>query len=108
MDTYASEANFGRLERAETLARDKGVTLPQLALAYVMNQPLDLYALVGCASGAEFSTNLEACALELSGDELRWLELGEPDAPALCSGRVYSSRTMRAGDEGLTVNALFQ
>lgn len=58
------------------LARDKGVSLPQLALAYVLNQPLELYALVGTQSGAEFRVNLEACALELSGDELRWLEAG--------------------------------
>jgi aryl-alcohol dehydrogenase-like predicted oxidoreductase len=37
------------LDRAEQLARDKGVSLPQLALAYVLSQPLDIYALVGCS-----------------------------------------------------------
>lgn len=72
--SYAYEENFRRLDRAEQMARDKGVSLPQLALAYVLSQPLDIYALVGCQSGAEFAANLEALALRLTNDECGWLE----------------------------------
>ncbi len=77
VSSYCYEENFGRLERAETLAQDKGVSLPQLALAYVTSQPLDIYALVGCNSGAEFEANLGALNLQLSEQECRWLESGE-------------------------------
>ncbi len=74
--SYGYEENFGRLDRAEQLAADKGVSLPQLALAYVLSQPLDIYALVGCSSGAEFAANIKALALDLTPDECGWLESG--------------------------------
>jgi len=74
--SYGYEENFRRLDRAEQMAADKGVSLPQLALAYVLSQPLDIYALIGCSSGAEFRANLEALALRLSEAERGWLEGG--------------------------------
>ncbi len=77
VSSYCYEENFARLERVEKLARDKGVSLPQLALAYVTSQPLDIYALVGCNSGAEFEANLGALNLGLSDDERMWLESGD-------------------------------
>ena len=74
VSSYCYEANFKRLERAEQLAADKGVSLPQVALAYVTSQPLDIYALVGCNSGMEFAANLAALSLNLSEAERVWLE----------------------------------
>lgn len=76
VSSYGVEDNFRRLDRAEQLAAEKGVSLPQLALAYVLSQPLDIYALVGCSTGAEFAANVEAMSLELTADECRWLESG--------------------------------
>lgn len=73
--SYCVEDNFKRLDRAEQLAQEKGLSLPQVAMAYVMSQPLDIYALVGCRSAAEFKANLEACSVALSPQELAWLEL---------------------------------
>lgn len=78
--SYAYEENFGRLDRAEQMAADKGVSLPQLALAYVLSQPLDIYALVGCGSGAEFADNIQALGLKLSDQERGWLEGGSSPA----------------------------
>ncbi|CAN5876010.1 hypothetical protein BH24DEI2_BH24DEI2_18410 [soil metagenome] len=72
--SYCVEANFERLERAEVLAEQKGLTLPQIALAYVLSQPLDIFALVGCNSGAEFKANLAALELKLTPEELAELE----------------------------------
>ncbi len=72
--SYCYEANFGRLERAEQLAQEKSVSLPQLALAYVLSQPLDIYALVGCNTAAEFRANLDAASLVLTPEERAWLE----------------------------------
>lgn len=78
---YYSEANFERLDRAGALAARKGVTVPQIALAFVMNQPLNLFALVGCATGEEFQANVDALDLVLTPQELAWLDL-KADNPA--------------------------
>lgn len=73
--SYCTDANFERLERAEALAKDKGVTLAQVALAYVMSQPLNIYALVGCRTIQEFRDNAAALSLTLMPAELAWLDL---------------------------------
>jgi aryl-alcohol dehydrogenase-like predicted oxidoreductase len=73
-ETYGSEANFQRLDRVETLAAQKALSVPQIALAYVLSQPLNIFAVVGCQTPAEFATNVAASELQLSPDELAWLE----------------------------------
>ena len=49
--TYCFEDNFARFDRARTLAEERGLSVPQVALAYVLGQPLDVFALVGCHTG---------------------------------------------------------
>jgi aryl-alcohol dehydrogenase-like predicted oxidoreductase len=66
IDAYATEANFKRLERAERLAAEKGLTAAQVALAYVINHPLNLFAVVGPTTGDRFNENLAACLLPLT------------------------------------------
>jgi aryl-alcohol dehydrogenase-like predicted oxidoreductase len=75
--TYCSEDNFRRMDRAKALGKEKGLTLPQVALAYVLNQDLNIFALVGSESGAEFADNAAASEIELSAEEMAWLEQGE-------------------------------
>ena len=74
--SYAGPENFVRLDRAAELAARKGVTVPQIALAYVFALGLNVHALVGCQTAAEFRANAEALALDLSPEEARWLERG--------------------------------
>ncbi|UCH27884.1 MAG: aldo/keto reductase [Trueperaceae bacterium] len=76
VSSYGYEPNFQRLERAQELAAAKGATVTQIAMAYVLNQPLDLFALVGCQTPEEFAANAEAMEIELSSGELTWLEEG--------------------------------
>jgi aryl-alcohol dehydrogenase-like predicted oxidoreductase len=57
------------------LAKEKGLTLPQVALTYVLSQPLNIFALVGCRSGAEFKANVEASQVRLTPEEMAWLDL---------------------------------
>lgn len=75
VESYCVEDNFKRLERAEALAKEKGLSLPQIALAYVLNQPLQIFALVGCQTSAEFAANVEASQLKLTNAEMAWLDL---------------------------------
>ncbi len=73
--SYGSDANFERLRRAETLAAEKGVTVPQLALAFILEQPLDVYAVTASRTPAEFAANVAALDISLARAELDWLDL---------------------------------
>lgn len=75
LHTYGSDENFERLRRAELLAAEKGVSVPQIALAYVLDQPLDTYAVVAARSKDEFEANQVALELPLTQAELDWLDL---------------------------------
>ncbi|MBI4556294.1 MAG: aldo/keto reductase [Candidatus Hydrogenedentes bacterium] len=75
MRCYGCDDNFQRLERAQILSKEKGATVPQIALAYVMNQPLTVFALVGCRSRGEFQDNMDALKIQLTPDEMAWLDL---------------------------------
>jgi aryl-alcohol dehydrogenase-like predicted oxidoreductase len=72
---YCHEVNFQRLDRAEILAKEKGLTVPQIAMAFIANQPLNVFALVGAASGEELRAAIAACEVRLSPEELAWLDL---------------------------------
>ncbi|MGH3148539.1 MAG: aldo/keto reductase [Rubrobacter sp.] len=76
VETYCYEENFERFDRARLLADEKGLTVPQIALAYVLDQPLEVFALVGCNTGEEFRANVAAGDLRLTPEELVWLESG--------------------------------
>ncbi|MGC9454179.1 MAG: aldo/keto reductase [Phycisphaerae bacterium] len=75
IESFGSKANYERVERAARLAEKKGLTIPQVALAYVLNQPLNVFPLVGCWSSEEFRANLDVLEIELSQEEIAFLEL---------------------------------
>jgi aryl-alcohol dehydrogenase-like predicted oxidoreductase len=77
--SYGSDENFGRLERAEALAKARGLTVPQIALAYSQNHPLELFSLVGCRTPAEFAQNSVALGTPLTPEDIAWLETGKGD-----------------------------
>jgi aryl-alcohol dehydrogenase-like predicted oxidoreductase len=74
--TYYSADNWERYRRAETVAARKGCSLRQVVLAWVLHQqPLDVYALIGPATVAELEECLGALQVELTPDEVAWLNL---------------------------------
>lgn len=75
VDVYCFGENWGRLERSKELAVQKGVSLPQIALAYVLNQPQDIYALIACWTPEEVADNIKALTVKLTPEELKWLDL---------------------------------
>jgi len=78
---YCSEENFQRLDRVQQLAKEKGATVPEIALAYIFNQGLDLYALTASANAEEFASSAKSLEIELTPEESAWLDLGA-DSPA--------------------------
>jgi aryl-alcohol dehydrogenase-like predicted oxidoreductase len=75
VSTYCTEHNFRRIDRAAQLAEEKGLTVTQIAMSYVFSVPLNIHALVGAATPAEFKANLEASETKLTPNEVAWLEL---------------------------------
>ena len=74
---YAYEANFQRLERAQQMATEKGVTLFQIALAYVINQAnLNIFAITGGRIPDEIRANVATLEIALSPEECLWLNEG--------------------------------
>lgn len=73
---YGYPQNFERLDRVKELAAKRGVTVPQIALSFVLSQPdLDIYALVGSANAAELQSNIAASEITLTPEEVAHLDL---------------------------------
>jgi len=72
---YCHEVNFKRLDRARELAARRGMSVAQIALAYVLNQDFNVFALVGAASREECAANEAASELSLTRAEMEWLDL---------------------------------
>ena len=77
IEVYGSDANFARLERALQLGRDKGgYSATQVALAWLLHQPLPLIPIIGPRNRDELASSFDALSLRLTPDETRWLESG--------------------------------
>jgi 1-deoxyxylulose-5-phosphate synthase len=75
---YGTDANYDRLERAESLGRDKGgLSAMQIALAWVLSRPFPIAPVVGPHTVEELESCVQALSLELTPKECRWLDLEE-------------------------------
>ena len=72
---YYSDENFERLRRAQILATRKNATVPQIGLAYVLQQPFPVIALVGPTTARHLNDALGALNVELNLNEMDFLEL---------------------------------
>ncbi|MEZ5557281.1 MAG: aldo/keto reductase [Pseudomonadales bacterium] len=73
--TWFADDNFERRDRAEALARRRGVELINVALAYVLCQPFPCFPLIGPRTLAELRSCVAALAIELAPEDLAWLNL---------------------------------
>ncbi|CAN5378044.1 aldo/keto reductase [soil metagenome] len=73
---YDNPENHARLERATKMAEEKGVTPYQIALAWTLNQPLNVFALVGPDTIEQLEMNMKTVDLKLTAGELFQLEHG--------------------------------
>lgn len=72
---YLYDSNIERLRRIEIIADELGISVPQLALAWVFNQPLNVLAIAGVKSTDHMKVNIEAMNVKLSRTQLDWLDL---------------------------------
>jgi aryl-alcohol dehydrogenase-like predicted oxidoreductase len=72
---WYSDDNFQRLQRAQELAKKKGVLTINIALAYVLSQPFPTFPLIGPRSLHELLTSLPALDINLTEQEVKWLNV---------------------------------
>ena len=73
---YVCPENFERLRRCEVLAREKGLTVAKVAMAWIFNQrALDVYALTAPTRREHMRENVESSEITLTEAECRWLDL---------------------------------
>ncbi|WP_258171379.1 aldo/keto reductase [Paenibacillus sp. R14(2021)] len=70
-----SEENWERKRRAAELAAKYGVTANHIALAYVLNQPFPVAAIIGPQTPAELQDSVKALPVILTPGERAWLNL---------------------------------
>lgn len=74
-NSWYSPDNFKRRERAFELAKRKKVAPINIALAYVLCQPFETFSLIGPRQLSETRTSLPGLSVELTPEELAWLDL---------------------------------
>jgi predicted dehydrogenase/aryl-alcohol dehydrogenase-like predicted oxidoreductase len=72
---FGSPANAERRNRAEQLAKQRGVSPHNIATAWVLAQSFPSLALVGPRSPGEIASTLPGLAVKLSPAEVSWLNL---------------------------------
>src|SRR5262249_8251588 len=71
---YGSAPNVARRERVRALARERGCTSVQIALAYLFSQPFPVSAVVRTSTGEKMREDLRAAAMRLTAAEGQALE----------------------------------
>ena len=71
---YYSKENIEKLRRVEELAKSKAASVSQIALAYLLCQELTVYPIIGFSKESHLKDNLGALELELTMDEITYLE----------------------------------
>lgn len=77
---YCGETNFQRLDRAREMARAKGVSVAQIAVAFSLSQPMNLFLLVSSLTRDQFAANAAAVEMALTPQERDYLDL-KADSP---------------------------
>ena len=72
---YCSEDNFRRLDRASELAAEKGVVIAQIALAFLIRGPLNVFPLMAAWTVEQAADNAGACDFELTEADVAYLDL---------------------------------
>ncbi len=72
---YVCEENLERLRRAEKLAAEKGITVGQVNLAWILAQPLTCCPIFSPSTVEHLLENLKGLDVKLTEEEIMWLNL---------------------------------
>jgi aryl-alcohol dehydrogenase-like predicted oxidoreductase len=81
MDLVMNDDTLEAVQRLVPIAEGEGLTLPQLALAWVLRRRELASAIVGASRPEQVHANASASGIDLSGDVLSAIEEALGDAP---------------------------
>ena len=76
---YACPENFERLRRCERLAEMKNCSVPQIAMAWIYNQKMNVFAVVSTTNPKRMEENIAALSISLTENECLYLNLERED-----------------------------
>jgi aryl-alcohol dehydrogenase-like predicted oxidoreductase len=74
MSEYLEEDVLQRVQRLRPIAEDLGVTMPQLALAWILRESNVASAIVGASRPEQLKDNAAASGVRLEDETLRAIE----------------------------------
>ena len=86
------EKNKNKVALLEEIAREKGCTTSQLAIAWVLHRGNDILPLIGTTKRSRLHENLAATKVKLSNEEIKWLSDAFPEGAF--SGHRYAEQQM--------------
>lgn len=75
INNYICDENFEKLKRVEILAKMKNSSVSKIAMAWVLNQPLNIFAVTQSRSIDRMASTISALDIKLNENELKWLNL---------------------------------
>jgi len=75
LDEYYFPDNIERLRRCEQLAKNYGVTVPEIALAWELKQPMRVFPIISPSRVEHLEKNILALDLKLTDEQCLWLDL---------------------------------
>jgi aryl-alcohol dehydrogenase (NADP+) len=91
-DMYFSDSDFAVLEATQAVAREKGVSSAQVALAWLLHQPAVSAPIVGATKMKHLEEAIAAVDIELSAEEMRRLEEPYVVHPVLMPGAAQAQK----------------
>lgn len=74
MNGMLTETTFTKVEQLEKIAKELEITLPSLALAWILRQPNVSSALIGASRPSQVEENVKAVEIELTSDVIEKIE----------------------------------
>src|ERR671937_2547953 len=74
MDRFRDDDVLEAVQRLRPIAAELGITMAQLALAWVLREPTVASAIIGASRPEQVEDNLAASGIELDGDTLRAID----------------------------------
>jgi aryl-alcohol dehydrogenase-like predicted oxidoreductase len=74
---YATAVNEARFRRVQQLAKASGLSTTELILGYILSQPFPAIPIVGCQSVDQLLDSLRAGEVQLSLEQVKYLEQSE-------------------------------
>ena len=82
---YPEPANAQRYARVEHLCHETGLSVSEVALAYLLSQPFVTVPVVGCKTQAHLWDTVAAASARLTPVQIAYLERGEHADPGICA-----------------------